>query len=192
NQHIVKASLPTSHSYISPKDRTDANFVIQFECKMTFSLHFFFMVLSTTIPGNGTMDYTPFLSVAPAMEFRNWLGGEEKINDYCHDLALKGGKRLAEILGTRVMDPDGELTFNMVNVELPFPGSVKPTAEIDHQIKEKLLRKYKAFSAYFYHNGRWWTRASAQVWNELDDFEKVGKIWLSVCAELKEELGVKE
>lgn len=53
-----------------------------------------------------------------ALDFRNWLGGEHKINEYCHGLALKGGKRLAEIFGTRVMDPEGDLTLNMV---LPLP-----------------------------------------------------------------------
>ena len=49
-----------------------------------------------------------------ALEFRNWLGGEAKINAYCHDMAVKGGRRLAEIFGTRVMDPEGDLTVNMV------------------------------------------------------------------------------
>lgn len=49
-----------------------------------------------------------------ALKFRAWLGGEHKINEYCHDLALRGGKRLAEILGTEVMDPNGEFTLNMV------------------------------------------------------------------------------
>lgn len=44
------------------------------------------------------------------------MGGEEKINAYCHDLALKGGQLMAKILGTRVMDPAGELTLNMVSV----------------------------------------------------------------------------
>ncbi|KAG6876499.1 hypothetical protein C0992_012766 [Termitomyces sp. T32_za158] len=126
-----------------------------------------------------------------ALDFRNWLGGEHKINEYCHDLALKGGKRLAEILGTRVMDPEGDLTLNMVNVELPFPRKVKPTGEIDSKFKEKLLRKYKMYSAHFYHNGCWWTRCSAQVWNELEDFEKLGKVWLRVCTETLEELGSK-
>ncbi|KAG6885747.1 hypothetical protein C0993_010257 [Termitomyces sp. T159_Od127] len=141
--------------------------------------------------GNGTIDYAPFLSVTPALNFRNWLGGEHKINEYCHDLALKGGKRLAEIFGTQVMDPEGDLTLNMVNVELPFPQTVKPTQEIDSSFKEKLLIKYKVYSAHFYHNGRWWTRCSTQVWNELEDFEKLGKAWLSVCAETLEELGLK-
>ena len=49
-----------------------------------------------------------------ALESRAWLGREEKINAYCHDLAINGGKRLAELFGTRVMDPDGKFTLNMV------------------------------------------------------------------------------
>lgn len=49
-----------------------------------------------------------------ALEFRNWLGGEEKVNAYCHDLALKGGKRLAEVMGTALLDPTGDITLNMV------------------------------------------------------------------------------
>lgn len=49
-----------------------------------------------------------------ALDFREWLGGERKINEYTHALAIAGGNRLAECLGTRVMDPDGELTLNMV------------------------------------------------------------------------------
>ncbi len=53
-------------------------------------------------------------AVITALRFRSWLGGEEKINEYCHKLAIAGGKRLAEVLGTRVMDPDGSLTLNMV------------------------------------------------------------------------------
>lgn len=49
-----------------------------------------------------------------ALEFRQWVGGEEKINFYCHNLAVAGGKRLAEIFGTQVMDEDGTFTANMV------------------------------------------------------------------------------
>jgi hercynylcysteine S-oxide lyase len=50
-----------------------------------------------------------------AIKFRQWLGGEEKINAYCHDLALRGGQRLAELLGTEVMDKTGKLTLSMVS-----------------------------------------------------------------------------
>lgn len=53
---------------------------------------------------------------ATALDFRQWLGGEEKINEYCHDLAMRGGKRLAELLGTSLLDKseNGEETLNMV------------------------------------------------------------------------------
>ena len=54
--------------------------------------------------------------VHSALDFREWLGGETKINGYCRELAIRGGKRLAEILGTEEMDktPNHELTLNMV------------------------------------------------------------------------------
>ena len=44
------------------------------------------------------------------------MGGETAINDYCHTLAIEGGKRLAEVMGTEVMDETGELTLNMVSI----------------------------------------------------------------------------
>jgi hercynylcysteine S-oxide lyase len=66
--------------------------------------------------GTGTIDHAPYLSVSAAFVYRSWLGGEKKINDYCHQLAIEGGKKLAEVLGTEVMDStDGaEGTGNMV------------------------------------------------------------------------------
>ena len=43
-----------------------------------------------------------------------------KINEYCRALAITGGERLAEILGTEGMDktPNHELTLNMVRNHL--------------------------------------------------------------------------
>ena len=43
------------------------------------------------------------------------MGGEQAIYDYCHKIAVDGAKRLAEILGTRVLDESGELTTTMVS-----------------------------------------------------------------------------
>lgn len=65
--------------------------------------------------GTGTTDPVPFLSVDAALDFRESIGGEQKINEYCHSLALQGGRRLAEVLGTRVLDETGEFTANMVS-----------------------------------------------------------------------------
>jgi len=68
-------------------------------------------------------------------------------------------------------------------VELPIPGSTNEDLEIYHKLIKMLLER-NVFSASFYHNGAWWTRLSVQVWNEFGDFEKIGKIWLEVCAEV--------
>ncbi|CAL1716184.1 unnamed protein product [Somion occarium] len=179
NQHIIKSSIPTSHDYLSPSDPTyedkGTNFVDQHGW-------------------TGTMDLTPYLSVKSALEFRNWLGGEESINSYCHDLAMKGGKRLAEVLGTKTMDESGELTLSMTNVQLPLPveepgsGSVysrETLIKINEFLKDKLLNEKNAYVAHFFHAGAWWCRASAQVWNEISDFEFIGQALKDVCQEIK-------
>jgi hypothetical protein len=119
------------------------------------------------------------------LDFRQWLGGEHKINEYTHNLAIAGGKHLANLLGTSVMDPDGDLTLNMVrgcfvlllflrfmfpvqvNVELPIPGNIKYSDEINSLLLNTLLVEWNTYAAHYYHNGKWWTRCSAQVWNEV-------------------------
>ncbi|KAG7447413.1 PLP-dependent transferase [Guyanagaster necrorhizus] len=168
NQHIVKSSFPTSATYISPEDRTGLNFVEQFEW-------------------NGTIDLVPYFSISAALDFRKWLGSEGAINEYCHKLAIEGGKALAKVLNTKVMDEDGQFTAHMVNVVMPLPGHLKPTVELDLMFKQKLLVEHKAYATHCYHNGMWWARCSAQVWNEVEDFQKLGKVLLTVCSEIKEE-----
>lgn len=66
---------------------------------------------------NGTVDWSPLLSVNAALDFRLACGGEERITAYCHDLAVQGGASVARILGTEVMrneEGEGELIANMV------------------------------------------------------------------------------
>ncbi|KAF4611875.1 hypothetical protein D9613_003575 [Agrocybe pediades] len=197
NQHIIKSSIPTSHAYISLRDRTATNFVDQFEW-------------------NGTIDHTPFLTIPDgniraqhphdfmssplqsALQFRTRIGGEEKINAYCRDLAFRGGKVVADILGTCLLDPTGDLTLNMVNVQLPISERVPVNKDVHTFIVREIL-SHNAYSKLFHYQGKWWTRCSAQVWNEvivafrgivaiantkappqISDFEKIGHMWLEV------------
>ncbi|EMD33519.1 hypothetical protein CERSUDRAFT_118090 [Gelatoporia subvermispora B] len=184
NQYIIKSSIPTSHDYISPTDARPlppglegTNFVGQHEW-------------------TGTTDFVPFLSVKAATDFRKWLGGEAAINKYCHDLAMQGGKKLAEVMGTKVLDPSGELTLSMVNVLLPLPvesaeGEVysKDTLRaINTHLREKLLLQWNTYAAHYFHAGGWWCRCSAQVWNEVSDFEYLGKAFNAVCEEIKKDI----
>ncbi|EPS93523.1 hypothetical protein FOMPIDRAFT_1170445 [Fomitopsis schrenkii] len=180
NQYIIKSSIPTSHAYVSPNDPEppapgDTHFVLQHEW-------------------TGTMDQIPYLSVGPALDFRQWLGGEEAINTYCHKLALDGGKRLAEVLGTKTLDETGQFTLNMTNVRLPLPTEAESGkyytpemgAKILKVLTQKLILDWNFASPVFVHAGAWWTRSSAQVWNEVSDFEYVGRAFKAMCADIVE------
>ena len=117
------------------------------------------------------------------MDFRSWLGGEEKINGWCHALAVEGGEKMAEVLGTEVMKgkDEHELCLNMVNVRLPLPPSVLPyTAALDRTLRQYMLSK-GTYVAHFPHGGKVWVRASAQIWNELQDFDYAAKVLKGLC-----------
>jgi len=118
------------------------------------------------------------------LDFRQWLGGEQKINDYCRSLALAGGELLSRLLGTPLLDPTGEFTLNMVNVELPLAPNIPENATTRELLLRNLLERWRVSATVFRHNGRWWVRASAQVWNEISDFEYLAKALKDSCEKL--------
>lgn len=77
---------------------------------------------------NGTVDWSPYLSTAAALDFRrDVLGGEERITEYCHKLAIEGGELFARVLGTETMrnqEGEGELVANMVSFGVSFFGAL--------------------------------------------------------------------
>jgi hypothetical protein len=120
--------------------------------------------------------------ILAALDFREWLGGEKKINDYCHSLALSGGRLLSELLGTSLLDPTGELTLNMVNVELPLSPSIPENANTFGFLLRSLIEGWQVSASVFRHNGRWWVRASAQVWNEVNFEACCGRVGHSLIS----------
>ncbi|RDX57398.1 PLP-dependent transferase [Lentinus brumalis] len=179
NQYIIKSSLPTSHQYVSPNSpkykELGTNFVMQHEW-------------------TGTTDETPYITVPTAIAFREWLGGEQAIYDYCHKLAMDGARRLAEIMGTKLLDESGVLVATMSNVYLPLPVEKAPgeiyspevLANISMFMMNKLLFEYNTYAGHFFHNGAWMCRCSAQVFNDMSDFEYVGKVFNTICEEVKD------
>jgi hercynylcysteine S-oxide lyase len=103
-----------------------------------------------------------------ALDFRQWLGGEEKISRYCRSLALSGGRLLSQLLGTPLLDPTGEFTLNMVNVGLPLAQNTPDNAITHGLLLHNLLEVWHVSALIFRHNGRWWVRVSAQIWNEVN------------------------
>jgi len=180
NQHIIKSSVPTSFEYVSPNDpplpdgsKQPHKFAEQFQW-------------------TGTIDYAPYFSILASIAFREWIGGEEAIDKYCHTTAIEGGKRTAKILGTSVMDETGEGTAHMTNIYLPFPDilhlSAAKQVAIRTFIEDQLLLKHQTFVAFFLHGGRWCARLSSQVWIELSDYDKLGQKLLVLANDLKDEV----
>ncbi|GAA5982857.1 hypothetical protein JCM10908_006812 [Rhodotorula pacifica] len=143
---------------------------------------------------SGTVDWAPYLSVAAALDFRrDVLGGEERIYKYCFDLAVKGGELVAAELGTMVMRnataEEGELVATMVNVELPLPApstfSTSDSKLLAPFWFRELSTKHQTIVPIFAHGDQFWTRLSAQVYNDLDDFRHVAKAVKVVCEQIK-------
>ncbi|GAA5877343.1 hypothetical protein JCM8547_003839 [Rhodosporidiobolus lusitaniae] len=143
---------------------------------------------------SATIDWSPVLSTSAALNFRRDVcGGEEKIYEYCHRCAVEGGELVAQILGTSVMrnkEGDGELIGTMVNIKLPLP----PPSSFAPEQHALLLQKWWArhltaqhnFNVpIFSHGDRYYTRLSAQVYLDLDDFRYVGNALKEVCEKVK-------
>lgn len=123
NHHVIKTSLPTSVNYLDFKRSGRANLLTTFLCTYDDIIHHLQCCNdgNDAFTGSGSIDYVVPLSIKPALDFRASIGGEEKINEYCHRLALAGGKRLAEILDTQMMyssDEEECYVANMVGLRI--------------------------------------------------------------------------
>ena len=144
----------------------------------------------------GTQDWSGCLSVSAAFEFIEKCGGAEKIREYCHELAVKGGQRAAESFGTEVLEVAcSELTVNMVNVRLPLKI---PNEDSKTHVEELAAQREAMFDRLFERDcfpypfvmtrrgkKEWWCRYSAQIYLDLDDFEKGTLILKDICEEIK-------
>ncbi|KAI9255202.1 pyridoxal phosphate-dependent transferase [Phascolomyces articulosus] len=133
----------------------------------------------------GAHDHCTFLCVGPAIEYRKSLGGEDAIREYCHNLAVEGGNLVAERLGTQVMDnQDHTLIGSMVNVEIPLYPKTLRDDEVTTQFINKIIYEQNCMTPAFKHNGKWWVRLSAQIYNDITDFEYGAKAIEKVCQDL--------
>ncbi|PKC74274.1 PLP-dependent transferase [Rhizophagus irregularis] len=130
----------------------------------------------------GTQDFGSFLAIHAALEFRKKIGGEEKIQNYCKKLAIEGGNLISSILGTEIIGPES-IIQSMVNIRLPIPTSNEEFT--DKKFMDLMFNKYNFAVLVFKHNKYWYIRASAQIYTDLNDFEKVGYIVKEICDSFK-------
>ncbi|TGJ78368.1 hypothetical protein E0Z10_g10398 [Xylaria hypoxylon] len=176
NQHMITTSMPTSHGYV-PKSGSRFN-PLPPSNNPAFVENFQFV---------GTLDTSPYACVKEAIEWRERvLGGEAKIREYTQTLAREGGKTVARILGTEVLDNKSQTMSRcaMTNVALPIDVDVA-SGTTQHWMMRTMSEEYKTFMTLIIHKGRLWARLSAQVYLDMEDFEWAGHVLLELCERVK-------
>ncbi|KAI9478391.1 MAG: pyridoxal phosphate-dependent transferase [Benjaminiella poitrasii] len=176
NQHLVHPAIINS-AYADHSDPSDKT--ISFQQEFAWP---------------GTNDFSNFMCVNRVVEFRKMLGGEEAIMKYCNDLAVEGGKTAAKIFSVAIEEEDiilenseNTLTVAMVNVKIPLKSVMIgiTDAQVIEMFIDKLLFEHNCMALIYKHNDIWYARLSAQVYNDVSDFEVVAKAILQICKEIE-------
>jgi isopenicillin-N epimerase len=125
----------------------------------------------------GTIDPSPWLTVPAALRFMGSLapGGWPQLRADNRALALRARELLAETLGQPVPCPDA-MIGSLATLPLPDgPTAPRASAMILDPLQERLLAEHRievpvvAWPA----PPKRWVRISAQVYNELSDYERL-------------------
>lgn len=161
NQPLMRTTLPTSHGFV-PKGPRPFN-PLPPSAKGEFVTQFEFV---------GTIDNTNYLCTAEAIKWRKEVcGGEKAIMDYCSNLSREGGKAVAKILGTEILDNSTNTLTDccLVNILLPLEigsSEMEGFFKINEDTKMKayqwmteiLKDEYKTFIPIHFLNEKWWVR----------------------------------
>jgi hercynylcysteine S-oxide lyase len=176
-QHLLRATLPVGFGFASLPKAPD--FVKNFASV-------------------GTLDNNAYLCIKAALAWRSkvtWDGkrGEEAVVGYIHHLAREGGKLVASLLRTEVLDNEEGSLRNcaLVNVRLPLEIDqaraigVRNAENTAAWIMRTMIVEHETAVNIFYYHGNFWVRLCAQVYLTLKDFEKAGKLLRRVCEKLE-------
>jgi isopenicillin-N epimerase len=117
----------------------------------------------------GTRDPTPWLAAPAGIEFLRDLG-LDAVYAWNHQLACDAARLLESRWGTTVGVADANLG-TMVTV--PAPDRLGRTVDDAHALRDALLGTHRIEVHVFGRFDRVWVRASAQVYNDLSDIERL-------------------
>ena len=128
----------------------------------------------------GTRDYSAYFSIPDALQFRKGFG-EMDIMKYMNDLAWEAGLEVARIWGTEMLISEKSRIGSLVNVRIPCN---------DEQLLLKAnyiaLYEHNVFVVVFkFNDGNFYTRLSAQIYNELSDYVYAAETFLKIIDQLK-------
>jgi isopenicillin-N epimerase len=127
----------------------------------------------------GTRDPSNWLAVSAAFDFMDSVG-EANVLDHNHKLIREATALLADMWKFRTTTPDS-MTAGMTLVPtpdgLPYPGTQEGRDRFEAELKDK---HNIIVNPAFAHEGRIWLRIAAQIYNGLEDYEKLGRAVLAL------------
>jgi isopenicillin-N epimerase len=117
----------------------------------------------------GTRDPSAWLAAPAGIGLMRELG-VAAVRAWGHDLAWRGAHHLAARWGTR-FEPPASMTGSMATV--PLPERFGATREAAQALRDALLYEDGIEVALHGWRDRLWTRISAQIYNEIDDVERL-------------------
>jgi isopenicillin-N epimerase len=117
----------------------------------------------------GTRDPSPWLAAPEGIAFMEELG-TEAVRRWNHDLAWEAGRLLGEHWGTRL--EVGRASVGTM-VTAPLPPEMGATSEDAARLRDALLYEESIEVQMHAWGGRLWVRVSAQIYNEISDFERL-------------------
>jgi selenocysteine lyase/cysteine desulfurase len=214
NQGIIRSTLPTSHGFIPKGEKPVSPFpkrtfsqshaqpgIEQNSSEQSaFSKSAFVDMEKSPFVANfefvGTIDNSPYLCIPTALKWRDSIGGEDVIRNYCQTLAQKAAQYVAHVLDTEVMENStgtlGQCCLSNVRLPISLP-KVQDIADKNGVEKEDVgivvrdwmsklsCEEYNTFIQIYWYGGFWWVRLSGQVYLEMKDFEWAAKTLKEIC-----------
>jgi isopenicillin-N epimerase len=117
----------------------------------------------------GTRDHSAWLAVTAAMDLRDAIG-ETWIQSHNRDLAWQGAQLLARAWHCELPAPR-EMLGSIIT--LPAPVDLPGTGQAALDLQDRLWDEHGIAVPAFPIRGRLWLRISAQIYNQISDYERL-------------------
>lgn len=119
----------------------------------------------------GTRDFSAWLAAPAGVEVLAALG-PEAVSRHNRELVTAGARMVADRWGTEASVPEA-MTESIALVAVP--ARFGTTADEASDLRDRLLFQHGIECAVYRFGDRLWARVSAQVYNDMDDFERLAR-----------------
>lgn len=146
--------------------------------------HGYSETFSESFDWQGTRDVAPWLAAPAAISYWDRYGGLPAVRARNHDLVVEAHRMLIDRFSVESISPnDGSMLGSMATLRLP--DAIKQHADASDPIAMNTLfaARFKVEVPVFELGQTWAIRISAQVYNEFDDYERLGDAVETLCSE---------